>query len=110
LFFADDPRRLPESWDVAVILPDILAAHRPALRVGLLDPHLGRELAAQFGVRIWPSLVFLRDGNYLGALDRMRDWDDYAVQIPDILARSASTPPLAAAASATNSNSKGTLQ
>lgn len=95
LFFAEDPRRVPESWDVAVVLPDIVGRQPEPLRVGLLDPVLARTLAPQYGVAMWPALVFLRDGQYLGALERMRDWDEYAELIPQILARAPGQPPAA---------------
>jgi hydrogenase-1 operon protein HyaE len=93
LFFADDPRRAPECWDVAVVLPDLMAAHASGARVALLDPAVAKAVAPRFGVSIWPSLVFLRDGEYLGVIERMRDWGEYAVRIPQILARAPSTPP-----------------
>jgi len=93
LFFVDDPRSAPECWDVAVVLPDLLAAFAPAARVALLDPTVARAVAPRFGASIWPSLVFLRDGEYLGVIERMRDWDEYAERIPQILARAPSAPP-----------------
>jgi hydrogenase-1 operon protein HyaE len=93
LFFVDDPRRAPECWDVAVVLPDLLAAFAPGARVALLDPTVAKAVAPRFGVSIWPSLVFLRDGEYLGVIERMRDWDEYAQRIPAILARAPSAPP-----------------
>ncbi len=93
LFFADDPKRVPETWDVAVVLPEILRASPEPLRVGLLDPAGARQLAARYGVIHWPSLVFLRDGAYLGVIERMRDWDEYGMEIPRILALPPSSPP-----------------
>ena len=93
LVFVEDPRRVPECWDVAVILPDVLRACAPGIRVGLLDPQTSRGLAARFGVCQWPSLVFLRDGGYLGAISRMRDWVEYRSLIPAILALEASESP-----------------
>jgi len=103
LFFADDPKRVPETWDVAVVLPDILRAGAEPLRVGLLDPASARRLAPRFGVIRWPSLVFLRDGAYLGVIERMRDWDEYLAEIPKILALPPTEPPASpTAASATS--------
>jgi hydrogenase-1 operon protein HyaE len=108
LFFTDDPRRAPECWDVAVVLPDLLAAHAAGARVALLDPATSKAVAARFGVAIWPSLVFMRDGEYLGVIERMRDWEEYAGRIPQILARAPGPvpdprfPPPAEAAHATD--------
>lgn len=93
LVFVEDPRRMPECWDVAVILPDVLRECAPGVRVGLLDPQTSRSLAARFGVCQWPSLVFLRDGGYLGAISRMRDWEDYRSLIPALLKLEVSEPP-----------------
>jgi hydrogenase-1 operon protein HyaE len=100
LFFADDPKRVPECWDVAVVLPDIVGASAEPLRVGLLDPASARELAARYGVIRWPSLVFLRDGAYLGVIERMRDWDEFRAEIRRILALAPSAPPPALSSSA----------
>lgn len=93
LFFAEDPRRVPESWDVAVVLPSILRLSARPLRVGLLDPVTARALAGRFGVAVWPSLVFTRDGEYLGCIERMQDWNDYEERISAILSAEPSSPP-----------------
>ena len=33
----------------------------------------------------WPTLVFLRDGQYVTALSAMRDWDDYLRDVAQAL-------------------------
>ena len=93
LFFPDDPKRVPEAWDVAVVLPDIVQLNCPETRVGLIDPVLAKKLATEFGITMWPSLVFLRDGKYLGVIERMRDWDEYAERIATLRASEPSSPP-----------------
>jgi hydrogenase-1 operon protein HyaE len=85
LFFTGDPRKVPETWDVAIVLPDVVSPYRPNLRVGLLDPALSQTLAAQYDVTVLPTLVFIRDGRALGLIERMRDWSEYAERIPAIL-------------------------
>lgn len=107
LFFADDPKRVPESWDVAVVLPDVLSATLEPLRVGLLDPASAHGLAARYGVIRWPSLVFLRDGAYLGVIERMRDWDEFRAEIRRVLALAPSAPPLALCSSGPASPAAG---
>lgn len=86
LFFAEDPRRVPETWDVAVVLPDLVRLSPRPLRVALLDPTVARAVASSHGVELWPSLVFTREGRVLGRIERMRDWDEYARRIPQIMA------------------------
>lgn len=85
LLFAEDPRKAPETWDVAVVLPDLLAAAAPTARVGLLDPASTRALSEGFDVTLCPTLLFFRDGQRAGAIERMRDWDHYLERIPQIL-------------------------
>lgn len=85
LFFTEDPRRFPESLDVAVVLPELLKAF-PPLAAALIEPGLERTLQARYGFTAWPSLVFLRRGHYLGCLSRILNWNDYLREIPRILA------------------------
>lgn len=85
LFFAEDPKRIPETWDVAVVLPDIVRLSPRPLRVALLDPVVARSAASSYGVVMWPSLVFTRAGQILGRIERMRDWDEYMRRIPEIV-------------------------
>jgi hydrogenase-1 operon protein HyaE len=37
--------------------------------------------------------VFLREGAYLGAMEGVRDWADYLVELPEILCREPEAPP-----------------
>jgi len=81
LFFGGDPVRFPEALDVAVVLPELLAAlgspaGRP-VRVGVVPRDVEDALARRYAVQRWPSIVFLRDGGYLGTLSGMQDWDVY---------------------------------
>lgn len=94
--FAEDPARVPETWDLAVILPDLVTSLLPGLeasRVGILAPASARPLAARFGIRLWPALLVLKDGAYLGAIEGLQDWAVYARRLPEILAAAPSRPP-----------------
>lgn len=93
LLLADDPQLVPESWDVAVILPDVLATATGRYQVGLLPPALARPIATRYAVGVWPALLFVRDGQYVGTLAGMRDWADYQREIPTFLTRPASRAP-----------------
>lgn len=93
LLVAGDATRLPEVLDVAVVAPELMKAFQGRL-TGLLattasEPHL----QMRFGFDAFPALVFLRRGEYLGALTRIRDWSDYMAEIPTILGRAPTTPP-----------------
>lgn len=89
LFLAEDPLRVPESWDVAVILADALRRIGTPLAIGLVGPDAGRAQAVRYGARIWPALVGLRDGEYLGCIEGMLDWAVFERRLHELLA---STP------------------
>ena len=76
LFFTEDPVRVKEVNDLAVILPEIRAATR-AFRIGVLPPALANARASRWAVRRWPALVFVREGAWLGNIEGLRDWADY---------------------------------
>lgn len=91
LFFTGDAVRFPESLDVAVVLPELMAAlrrpdgHAP-FTVGVVCRRDEDEIARAWAAQRWPSLVFLRDGGYVGAVAGMHDWVDYVARVRDLLA------------------------
>lgn len=93
LFFANDPVLFPESADLAVILPELLKAFRGLLKGAAIGRDIERELQARFRFTGWPTLVFLRKGEYLGAITGLRDWPEYGREIARILALEPSQPP-----------------
>lgn len=93
LFFAGDPARYRETADVAVILPEIVALTEGNLRPGIVDRDSEIELQKHYGFRRWPALVFLRDGGYLGAICKVRDWDDYIAEIGELMTAETTRPP-----------------
>jgi len=88
LFFHGDPVRFPEVLDVAVVLPELRRAHAAAggFGIGVATRADEDALAARLGVQRWPSLVFLRDGAWLGTIAGMLDWTDYVVRVGQTLA------------------------
>lgn len=86
LFFTEDPDRIKESLDVAVVLPELQKAF-PQLAAALIDRDAEQELQARYFFVTWPALVFLKRGDFLGTIIRIQNWDDYRQQITEILAR-----------------------
>jgi hydrogenase-1 operon protein HyaE len=78
----------PESWDVCVVLPEVLRAV-PAMRAVALTPAESARLASRYGVDKYPSVVVLRDGRYTGVIEGMQDWEPFC----SALARLASAEP-----------------
>lgn len=93
LCFAGDPVAFPESADLAVILPELLKAFRGLLQGALVERSIERELQARYRFTGWPTLVFLRKGEYLGAITGLRDWPEYGREIARILAAEPGQPP-----------------
>lgn len=93
LVFTEDPVRFKETLDLAVIAPEIAAAFPGRFRVGVLLPEAARALHARYGFMRWPALVMLRDGQYVGAVDGLRDWGDYLSEVARLLAAEPSRPP-----------------
>jgi hydrogenase-1 operon protein HyaE len=86
LFFGGDPVRFPEMLDVAVVLPELHGHFGRRFRVGIVPRTVEDALARRYAVQRWPSLVFLRDGGYLGTVSGMKDWDEYLRDVQQALA------------------------
>lgn len=93
ILFSDDPQRVPETWDIAVILPELIKGLPKKPRVGLLAPVDAHAVSSRYGIRLWPALLATRGGAYLGVVEGLKDWGVYAAQIPQILSAPESRPP-----------------
>lgn len=86
LFFTEDPKKHPESSDVAVILPELMRAFPGRFRSAVVARAAERELQQRFGFARWPALVFLRGGETVGTLTGIHDWDEYVGKVRTLLA------------------------
>ncbi len=93
LVLFEDPVRVKETLDLAVIAPEVVAAFPGRFRVGVLLPDAARAAQARYGVRRWPALVVLRDGAYVGAIEGLRNWDEYVQDFARLLEAEPSRPP-----------------
>ena len=78
LFFSGDPAQRSETNDVAVVMPELLAAFAGALRGAVGDED---ALKTRFGVVVMPSLVVTRGGEPLAVIAKIRDWSEYVERI-----------------------------
>lgn len=85
LFLSEDPKRYPESNDVAVILPQLAAAFAGRFEPAVVARELEPLFKQRYDIAVWPCLVFLRNGRFLGKISKVRDWSDYLERIPAIL-------------------------
>lgn len=86
LFFTENPKQFPESDDVAMILPELIKEYQGRLSAAVISTDSQRKIQKKYGFNEWPTLVFLREGEYLGAISRVQDWVDYLERINKILA------------------------
>ncbi|MBE9397372.1 hydrogenase-1 expression HyaE [Pontibacterium sp. N1Y112] len=85
LFFTEEPKRFPESNDVAVILPE-LVKNFPQLTPAVISTDAEKALQGRYNFTVWPALVFLKEGRYLGTITKVQNWDVYMAEIGSILA------------------------
>ena len=53
----------------------------------------GKALKQKYGFSHFPALVFVRDGDYVGAICRIQDWTEYLDKISTLLVAAPSRPP-----------------
>jgi hydrogenase-1 operon protein HyaE len=91
--FTEDPAQHGETLDVAVIVPELAQAFAARFRTGVLLPAAARAIAPRYGFRRWPALVLLKDGRYVGAIDGLREWQEYVGQLGALLRSEPTRPP-----------------
>ena len=86
LFFPGDPKTVKDATDVAVVLPELMDAFSGRLNAGVVTDTFGDgvELKRRYGFTQYPSLVFVRDGKYVGTISRIRDWQEYLTKIDEL--------------------------
>lgn len=107
LLIWSDPVKFPECVDVAVVLPELRRALSQGggsrFRIGVVARGDEFVIGDRFGALRRPSLVFLRDGQYVATIPGMRDWDVFldearaALQAPPTRPPSIAMPVRAAA-------------
>lgn len=93
LFAVGDHNRLTECDDAAVILAELDKAQARRVVPLVCARADEREIQKRYRFTGFPSLIFLSHGRYLGCIERVLDWSDYRVQIPQILSREPHDPP-----------------
>jgi hydrogenase-1 operon protein HyaE len=110
LLFIEDPVRCKETLDLAVIVPQIAAAFAGRFAVGVLLPEAARAFHPRYGFRRWPAFVLLKDGGYVGAVDGLRNWNEYVDEVARLLAApvvSVPTPVIAIRRGGVDHNAEG---
>lgn len=85
LFIPGDPARNLETADAAVILPELRMAFQRTFDCALVDNAIEAPLRETTRALKTPGFLFYRDGRFVGAIEKIRDWDDYLARIPHLL-------------------------
>ena len=95
LFFPGDPKTVRDATDVAVVLPELIQVFDHQLRPGVVTDSrgFGRELQKHYGFAAYPALVFVRGGEYVGAITRIQNWSDYLEEVAELLVAPPRRPP-----------------
>ena len=95
LFFPGEPSTTKDATDVAVVLPELVQAFDGKLNAGVVPDTYGdaKALKRHYGFSAFPSLVFVRDGEYVGTITRIQDWSEYLDKISSLFDAAASRPP-----------------
>ena len=93
LFCGGDPVQYPECLDVAVVLPEMQRLFLGRFRIAVAARELEPALQTGYGIQRWPSLLFLRDGQYVGSIAGMQDWSVYVERFTELIDMPARRPP-----------------
>jgi hydrogenase-1 operon protein HyaE len=85
LFIPGDPRRNLETADAAVILPELRQSFQNAFDCALVDDAIEAGLRERYRALKTPGLLFFRQAEFLGAIEKVRDWSDYLARVTRIL-------------------------
>ena len=95
LFFPGDPKTVKDATDVAVVLPELMGAFAGKLNAGVVTDVFGdgKALKHKYGFTHFPALVFVRESGYVGAISRIRGWQEYLTLINELLIAEPRRPP-----------------
>lgn len=85
LFIPGDPVRNLETADAAVILPELRMVFQHAFDCAVVDDAIESTLRETHRALKTPGFLFFQQSRYLGAVEKIRDWDDYMMRITHIL-------------------------
>lgn len=85
LFIPGDPRRNLETADAAFILPELRQAFQNAFDCAVIDEAIEAQLREHTRALKTPGLLFFRGPDFLGSIEKVRDWSDCIARATHIL-------------------------
>lgn len=75
---------------MAVIAPEVAKVFQDHIAAkGFTDPAVGRAIASRLGLTRLPAVGFYRDGEWLGGLQGLKNWNEYISGLAEIGGRTA---------------------
>ena len=93
IFCGGDAALYRECLDVAVVLPELDKALQGTVGFAVCSGEMEGLIKVRYGFTVWPSLVFVRDGEYTGTISGIQDWAVYLEKIAGFIDSPASRPP-----------------
>lgn len=85
VLLAGDAVRFPEGQDVAVVLPELQRSLGSRFQIGVVAQDREDVVARRYGSNRWPTLLFLRDGQYVTTVSGMHDWEVFMDKVSQAL-------------------------
>ena len=86
--FYGRPNAKPVTVDHALIAPELKKAFAGTLTETVFTRfNESRALAGRFGITGMPAVALFRDSVYLGAVQGLKDWNEYCRQLSEIVVR-----------------------
>lgn len=85
LLVPGDGARNLETPDAAVVLPELRMAFQHAFDCAVVDDAIEAKVREATRALKTPSFLFYRDGAFVGAIEKIRDWDDYVARVSHLL-------------------------
>ena len=92
IFVPGDFKRNLESADMAVILPELKMVFQGRFDCAVVADSVEYQVREAAKILKTPSIIFYREGEMIGGLPKVRDWDEYVVRINQILAAPVAAP------------------
>lgn len=93
VLLAGDPVQFPEGQDVAVVLPELQRCVPGRFCIGVVPRDREDAVARRYGAQRRPTLLFLRDGQYVTTVCGMHDWPVFVERVTQALAMPVSRAP-----------------
>lgn len=90
----DDPQRNLEVLDACVILPEALKSLGDQISRHVAGPDTAPALMQKYGIARAPAVVFLRDGEFVGSLNGIRNWNEYQAEVDRLSSGPAQPKPI----------------